>query len=153
MNLFVFGLEYCPTLDEGLAVWNSINLVEHEKPNVRVNISLKYIIGYLKYYMDFCELFDYIKDISKKHDIPDSVIFKAIVRSKRELLNMKIKGGKSDDCDYFMGYKLVNDMDDSQRKDVLKYNVGPSHFDEIPEIKKFLRVNNFDPIKLNKQKN
>lgn len=142
LNLFVYGLEYCPTLDEGLAVWNSINLVDHEKPNVMVNISLKYIIGYLKHYMDFCELFDYIKKISTKHNIPDSVIFKAIARSKRELLNMKIKGGKSDDCDYFLGYKMVNDMTDEQRDDVLKYNVGPNHLQDIPKIKDFLKVNN-----------
>lgn len=143
LNLFVFGLENCPTLDEGLAVWNSINLVEHEKPNVMVNITLKYIIGYLKNYMDFCELFDYIKDLSKNHKIPDSVIFKAIVRSKREVLNMNIKGGKSDDCDYFLGYRLVDDMDDKMRTDILKYNIGPNHINEISNIKKFLQINNF----------
>ena len=146
LNLFVFGLENCPTLDEGLAVWNSINLVEHEKPNVMVNITLKYIIGYLKNYMDFCELFDYIKDLCKDHEIPDSVIFKSIIRSKRELLNMNIKGGKNDDCDYFLGYRLVNDMDDKMRDNILKYNIGPNHMNEIPDIKKFLKINNFQPL-------
>lgn len=146
LNLFVFGLENCPTLDEGLAVWNSINLVEHEKPNVMINITLKYIIGYLKNYMDFCELFDYIKDLSKDHKIPDLVIFRSIVRSKREILNMSIKGGKIDDCDYFAGYRLVNDMDDKMRTDILKYNIGPNHINEIPNIKKFLQINNFRPL-------
>lgn len=146
LNLFVYGLEYCPTLDEGLAVWNSINLVKHEKPNVMVNISLKYIIGYLKHYLDFCELFDYIKKISKKHNIPDSVIFKAIIRSKRDILNMKIMGGKSDDCDYFLGYNIVNNMTEKQREDILKYNIGPSHLNDLNDIKKFLKINNFKSL-------
>jgi hypothetical protein len=96
--------------------------------------------------MDFCELFDYIKDLSKSHKIPDSVIFKSIVRSKRELLNMNIKGGKIDDCDYFAGYRLVDDMDDDMRTDILKYNIGPNHINEISSIKNFLKVNNFQSL-------
>lgn len=146
LNLFVYGLEYCPTLDEGLAVWNSIHLVDTKKPNVMANISLKYIIGYMKYYLDFCELFDYIKKISDKHNIPDSVIFKAIIRSKRDILNMKIKGGKGDDCDYYLGYNLVKNMSDKQRRDILKYNIGPTHLKDLNEIKTFIKINNFKPI-------
>lgn len=143
LNLFVFGLEHNSTLDEGLAVWNSINLVEHEKPNVMINITLKYIIGYLKYRMDFYELFDYIKTISEKHNISDEVIFKSIIRSKRESIYMDIMGGKSDDCDYFLGYELVKNMTDEMRDDILKYNIGYTHINDIQEIKKFLNLNKF----------
>ena len=147
LYLFLHGLKRRNLLDEGLAVWNSLNLVKHDKPNVMVSISLKYIICYNKYKMDFCELFDFIKDLCKNHNISDKVIFKAIARSKREMLDASISGGVIDDGDYFKGYNMVNDMTDQERDDILKWNIGVDQLRDLNNIKEFFEVNHFEPLK------
>ena len=146
LYIFVHGLRGRSTLDEGLAVWNSINLVNTKKPNVMFNIALKCVIAYLKFRMDFCDLFDFIKNLHIKGNPSDEVIFKSIVRAKRENIDTSLLGGVSDDSDYFIGYNMVKNMTDKQREDILKYNVGPIQLKDIPKIKKFFKLNKFEPI-------
>ena len=48
---------------------------------------------------------------------------------------------------YFKGWKLVNDMDNKTRDDILHYNIGPDQLFELNNIKEFLKVNKFKPLK------
>ena len=147
LYLFVHGLRGRNLLDEGLAVWNSINLVNVAKPNVMFNISLKYVISYQKYRLDFYDLFKFIDNLDLKNKPSRKIIFKAIARAKRENIDTRLLGGVGDDGDYFAGYLLVNDMDDKMRDDILKWNVGLKQLKDIPMIKKFFANNTFDEIK------
>ena len=137
--LFVGGLKGRNTLDEGLAVWNSLNKVEKPKPNIKFNTALKTVIAYYIDKKDFCELFDYCKSIAP--NFPDNKLFSALIRFKRELGDCSLPGGLTDDSSYFCGYQMVNKMSDALRDDILKYNVGPKQIKDIPKIKKFLSIN------------
>jgi hypothetical protein len=37
-------------------------------------------------------------------------------------------------------------MSDTERDDILKYNVGPGQIADIPQIKKFLELNKLEPL-------
>jgi hypothetical protein len=141
--LFVSGLPEANTYDEGLAVWNSLNKVRNPKPNILFNIAIKAIITYHLYEMDFCELYDYIKELCP--DLGDKTVFKSIVRMKRGVRDCKLYGGALE-SGYFTGYNYVAAMDDKGREDILKYNIGPDQMMELDKIKKFLEVNKFEPI-------
>jgi len=145
LYLFLTGLRWRNTLDEGLAIWNSIHKCNPPKPNVYFNIALKTIIAYQLDKKDFCELFDMVRELSK--DIPDEAIFKTLVRYKRELRYCKLPGGNGDDMSYFCGYQIIKKMTDKERDDVLKYNIGPDQIPELPKIKLFLKLNKFDSLK------
>lgn len=144
LYLFVEGLLWRNTLDEGLAVWNSLNLVDKQKPNILFNIALKTIIGYHLNDMDFYELFDYIHKLVP--DLPEKIVFKTIIRFKREIVDCSIMGGNGDDMSYFVGYQLVKNMTDKERDDILKYNIGPDQIKDLPDIKKFLKLNKFPSL-------
>ena len=144
LYLFVEGLLWRNTLDEGLAVWNSLNLVDTQKPNILFNIALKTIIGYHLNDMDFYELFDYIHKLVP--DLPEKIVFKTIIRFKREIVDCSIMGGNGDDMSYFVGYQLVKNMTDKERDDILKYNIGPDQIKDLPDIKKFLEINKFSSL-------
>lgn len=143
--LFVMGLKWRNTLDEGIAIYNSLNNGSATKPNVQFNIALKTIIAYWLCEKDFCELFDYCKKLDE--NIPDKALFTTLCRFKRELQDCSILGGNGDDKSYFCGYRIVKNMTDKQREDILKYNVGPDQIKDIPKIKEFIRVNKLKPIK------
>lgn len=144
LYLFVEGLLWRNTLDEGLAVWNSLNLVDKQKPNILFNIALKTIIGYHLNDMDFYELFDYVHKLVP--NLPKKILFKTIIRFKREIVDCSIIGGNGDDMSYFVGYQIVKDMTDKQRDDILKYNIGPDQIKDLPDIKKFLKLNKFESL-------
>ena len=144
LYLFVVGLRWRNTLDEGLAVYNSLHKCSEVKPNVHFNIALKTIIAYHLDKKDFCELFDMCKNLTP--NIPDKKLFKTIIRYKRELQDCSIIGGNGDDMSYFCGYQIVKDMTDKERDDVLKYNIGPDQLSELSNIKKFLRLNKFPSL-------
>lgn len=144
--LFVMGLKWRNTLDEGLAIYNSLHKVKKVKPNVRFNIAIKTIITYWLVSKDFCELFDMCRKLDK--NIPDKAIFTTICRFKREFQDTSIIGGNGDDQSYFCGYMIVKDMDDQGRDDILKYNIGPDQISELPMIKSFIKINNFKPIEI-----
>lgn len=144
LYIFVEGLLWRNTLDEGLAVWNSLNLVDKQKPNILFNIALKTIIAYHLNDKDFFELFDFIHKMVP--DVPDRIVFKNILRFKRELTDCSIIGGNGDDMSYFVGYQMVKNMTDKERDDILKYNIGPGQIKDLPDIKKFLKLNKFKPL-------
>lgn len=145
LHLFWFGLYNRNYLDEGLAVWNSLNIVKEIKPNVLFNIALKLIIVYQMNHMYFNEIFDLCKELCPT--IPDKILFNAIARSKRDIQDMSLLGGWNDTASYFTGYTLVNEMTDKERDDVLKYNVGPDDWNDLPKIKEFFKLNKFEPLK------
>lgn len=142
--LFVMGLQWRNTLDEGIAIYNSLHKVDKVKPNIKFNIALKTIITYWLLEKDFCELFDMCKDLDA--NIPDKALFTTLCRFKRELQDCSILGGNGDDKSYFCGYRMVKNMTDEERDDILKYNVGPDQIKDIPKIKEFIRINKFKPI-------
>lgn len=144
LNLFLMGLMWRNTLDEGLAIYNSLHKCEKVKPNVKFNIALKTIIAYYLDKKDFCELFDMCKELSP--NMPDETLFATIIRFKREIQDCSIPGGNGDDQSYFCGYQIVKKMTDKQRNDVLKYNIGPDQIKDLPDIKKFLKLNKFPSL-------
>lgn len=144
LNLFLYGLIGRNTLDEGLAVYNSLHKVKKQKKNILFNIALKTCVIYHLNDMDFCELFDYIRSLTDT--MSDRKIFGVLIRAKREILDMKLPGGWHDDMSYFCGYQIVKDMTDKERDDILKYNIGPDQIKDLPDIKKFLKLNKFTSL-------
>lgn len=142
--LFAYGLQSSSTYDEGLAVWNSLNLVKHKKDNVMFNIAMKTCVSYLMFEMDFCDLFDWVK--KKAPTMTDYTAFKIIVRPRRRNKDCEIKSGEPMTT-YFRGYNMVKDMDDKMRDDILHYNIGPDQIFELENIKEFLKVNKFKKLK------
>lgn len=142
--LFAYGTQSSSTYDEGLAVWNSLNKVKNKKDNVIFNIAMKTCVSYLMFEMDFCDMFDWIK--KQAPDMTDYTAFKTIVRPRRRNKDCEIKSGEPMTT-YFKGYKLVNDMDDKMRDDILHYNIGPDQLFELENIKEFLKVNHFKKLK------
>ena len=108
LHLFQFGLIWRNNLDEGLAIYNSLHKVEKVKPNVLFNIALKTVIAYQLDKMDFCELFEFCKELSP--EVPDNALFATIARFKREVEDCSIMGGNGDDQSYFCGYQIVKDL-------------------------------------------
>lgn len=142
--LFAYGTQSSSTYDEGLAVWNSLNKVKRKKQNVMFNIAMKTCISYLMYEMDFCDMFDWLK--KQAPEMTDYTAFKTIVRPRRRNKDCEIKSGEPMTT-YFQGYNMVNDMDDKMRDDILHYNIGPDQKFELENIKEFLKVNKFKPLK------
>lgn len=142
--LFAYGLQSSSTYDEGLAVWNSLNLVKHKKDNVMFNIAMKTCVSYLMFEMDFCDLFDWVK--KKAPTMTDYTAFKIIVRPRRRNKDCEIKSGEPMTT-YFKGYNMVKDMDNKMRDDILHYNIGPNQIFELENIKEFLKVNKFEKLK------
>ena len=99
--------------------------------------------------MPINELFDFIKSIT---NAPDETIALALIRASRVFSYTSVYTDSSDQ-DYFKGYMLVKDMTEEQREELLKLTVGPEQLYEIPTIKKFLKVNKFEPISINNEKN
>ena len=142
--LFAYGTQSSSTYDEGLAVWNSLNKVKHKKDNVMFNIAMKTCISYLMFEMDFCDLFDWLKKQAK--DMTDYTAFKTVMRPRRKNKDCEIRSGEPMTT-YFKGYNLVNAMDNKMRNDILHYNIGPDQIFELNNIKEFLKVNHFKPLK------
>lgn len=142
--LFAYGTQSSSTYDEGLAVWNSLNKVKRKKQNVLFNIAMKTCISYLMYEMDFCDMFDWLK--KQAPEMTDYTAFKTIVRPRRRNKDCQIKSGEPMTT-YFQGYNMVNAMDNKMRDDILHYNIGPDQKYELENIKEFLKVNKFKPLK------
>ena len=142
--LFAYGTQSSSTYDEGLAVWNSLNKVRHKKDNVLFNIAMKTCVSYLMYEIDFCDLFEWVK--KKAPGMSDYTAFKTVMRPRRRNKDCSIKSGEPMTT-YFRGYNLVKDMDNRLRNDILHYNIGPDQLFELDNIKEFLKVNKFQPLK------
>ncbi|MCH5167527.1 MAG: DUF1704 domain-containing protein [Erysipelotrichales bacterium] len=144
--LFVFGLDGKNIFDEGLAIWNTFNLIDDQKPNSYFKIAMSYIACYYCLQYDFCEAFDKLKKLVKGSDYTDKSIFSQLMRCKRSVINTDRLGCWSGDVDYFRGYKMVDKMTKAERDIILKYNIGPNQFFEVETIKKFLEINNIKPL-------
>ena len=142
--LFAYGTQSSSIYDEGLAVWNSLNKVKRKKQNVLFNIAMKTCISYLMYEMDFCDLFNWLK--KQAPEMTDYTAFKTVMRPRRRNKDCSIMSGEPMTT-YFQGYNMVNDMDDKMRDDILHYNIGPDQKYELENIKEFLKVNKFKPLK------
>lgn len=151
LNLFVDGLLYRNTLDEGLAIYQSLHHNKFGvKPNLQFDIGIKVIIGRYILENDFCEIYDMIIDKIKtdeNSDIIDFILFKNICRFKRVLCDCRKLGGDSHgETDYLVGYLKIRDFDDDMRDDIIKYNIGPGQISELNNIKRFLKLNKFKSL-------
>lgn len=146
LYLFQHGLPGRLVLDEGLAIWNSLHKVENPKPNIMFNILFKFILTYHLNDMTFNELINFGKEIAPNYDLRK--IFKCVFRIKKDCIDLHQLGGRNICSSYFRGLELVSKMDDKQRDDVLKYNIGPDQLEELPMIKKFFKMNKFKPIEI-----
>lgn len=145
LYLFVHGLKGSTIYDEGMAIYNSLNKTKTPKPNILFYIAIKIVILYHLNTMPINELFDFIKSIT---NAPDKTIALALIRASR-IFSYKLIYTDSSDQSYFRGYMLVKDMTEAQREELLKLSIGPDQLYEIPTIKKFLKLNNFEPISNN----
>jgi len=143
--LFVFGLNGKNFFDEGLAIWNTFNLIKTQKPNALYKIALSYISSYYCANFDFCDAFVKIKELVNDN-FSDKYIFNILIRSKRSVIDTKQLGFWSGDIDYFGGYMAVKNMTDAERDIILKNNIGRSQIYDVDTINKFLSLNKFKPI-------
>lgn len=143
--LFLQGLKDYNVYDEGLAIYNSLNKVKKPKPNILFYTCMKIIILYHLYDKNITEVFHIVKKLT---GVSDKKIALAIIRVSRIFIYTSL-GNYSYDADYLEGYLKVKDMSDEERENILKYPIGPDQLFEIKSIKKFLKINNFEPIKLN----
>jgi len=144
--LFVFGLQGRNTLDEGLAIWNSLNLTKKNKPYELPAIALSYIACHYASKYDFCECFDKLKTLYEGQPVSDKRLFKQLMRLKRTTGRTDLLGFWSGDKDYLEGYLIIDRMSTEERQKVLKWNVGEMDYYNIPMFEKFIAVNDFKPI-------
>lgn len=151
LNLFGYGLKYSNTLDEGLAINQSLHHNKFGvKPNLQFDVAIKTVIG--KYIMekDFCEIYDMLIDKitnDQNKNIIEFILFKNLCRFKRVLCDCSKFGGDGHgETDYLCGYQIVKKMSDKQRDNIIKYNIGPNHIKDLPNIKKFLKLNKFKSL-------
>ena len=86
--------------------------------------------------------------IKKLTGLDDRKIALAIVRASRIYIYTPL-GNYSTDEDYLDGYLRVKDMSEEDRKRLLEIPIGPDQLFELDTIKKFIKINKFDPIKTN----
>jgi len=142
LYLFLYGLEGDNIFDEGLAIYNSLNKTKKQKPNILFFISIKIVILYHLYDMDFDKLFDFLLQIT---GAPEDVIVLALIRAMR-VFSFNLYRTAYTDTDYLDGYERVKDMDDKLRKDLLEYPIGPNQLYELNTIRKFFEINKFKPL-------
>ena len=142
--LMVFGLAEANDFDEGIAVYNSLHRVKTRKPNILFNIAMKTYIASMIPHKTFYEIFDTCH--KEFPDIDTKILFKSIIRFKRELGDCSILGGNGDDQSYLCGYLMVKEMTQQQRDELTRYNIGPKQYAELDDIKEFFTVNKFEPL-------
>lgn len=149
--LFLYGLDSSNIYDEGIAIYNSLHKLEKPKPNILFYIAIKIVTLYKMYDSTPLETYKFLKNLT---NAPDDVIILNMIRVSRISNNTLLfaNSGNSDsrDMDYLVGYMLVKDMSESERNDLIKYSIGPQQLFELDTIKKFLKLNNFKPLKYEK---
>ena len=139
LNLFLSGLPGKNQFDEGLAIYNSLQ-VKTPKPNVLFNIAFFVVLASKCHELDFYELFQFGKQYIPNDD---KKLFSKVMRIKRICHDTSLLAGDLEEQEYLSGYLLVAKMTDEQREEILKYNIGPEQFGELDRIKAFLRLNGF----------
>lgn len=153
--LFVFGLPGKNIFDEGMAIWNTFNLIEHQKPNAMFSIAMSYICSYYVSKYDFCEAFDKLKTLFEGKGVSDKRIFSQLLREKRSTIRTDRLGYWKGDIDYFRGYKMIDSMTTEERKRIIKWNIGPDQYYDMDMFEKFVKMNDLKEItneRLNKIK-
>lgn len=140
--LFLYGLKGNNCYDEGMAIYNSLNKTETQKPNILFFISIKIIILYHLNILNNIELFKFLRTLT---NAPDKTIALAMIRASRVFAYSNINTA-STDSDYLKGYLLVKDMTDKEREELLHYTIGPDQLFELETIKKFFKINKFKPL-------
>ena len=144
--LFVFGLPGKNIFDEGMAIWNTFNIIEHQKPYAMFSIAMSYICSYYVSKYDFCDAFDRLKELFEGKDVTDKRIFTQMLREKRATIRTDRLGYWKGDIDYFRGFKMIDTMTTKEREKVLKWNIGPNQYYMIDAFEKFIKTNNLKPI-------
>lgn len=147
LYLFLYGLNGNNTFDEGIAIYNSLHKCKNQKPNIMFYIAIKIVMLYHLDDMDALEIFKFVKNLT---GAPDKVIAKSLVRINRAANHTTLfhSSANSDsvDRDYLTGYMMVRDMSEDERQELIKYPIGPAQMYELDNIKKFLKVNKFEPL-------
>lgn len=143
LYLFIHGLKGNNVYDEGLAIWNSLNLVEKPKPNILFFICMKIVILYELHTKGIYSAYKKMKELM---DIEDRRIALAIMRALRIYIYTPL-GNYSTDEDYLDGYLRVCKMSDKDKERLLEVPIGPDQLFELDTIEKFLKINKFPPIK------
>ena len=147
LYLFLYGLNGNNTFDEGIAIYNSLHKCKNQKPNIMFYIAIKIVMLYHLDDMDDLEIFKFVKNLT---GAPDKVIAKSLVRINRAANHTTLfhSSANSDsvDRDYLTGYMMVRDMSEEERQELIKYPIGPAQMYELDNIKKFLKVNKFEPL-------
>lgn len=139
LSLFITGLKNEIELNEGLAIFNSLQ-VKEPKPNVLFNICFYTLICGQVDKMDFYDLFQYGKRYIKDDD---KELFRKVVRLKRVCKDTTVLVGDTYHTCYLSGYLKILNTDASERNNILKFNVGAKDYENIPKIKAFLTINGF----------
>ena len=140
LNLFLYGLHGAGKYDEGMAIYNSLDKSPKPKPNIMFYISKKIIILKHLFTMSTDEL---VQKIMKMTDTKLDDALVGIIRAMRVVF-WNENYATSLDASYLTGYEEIRKMDDSARRELIKYNIGPDQLYELPTIKKFLKDNGFE---------
>ena len=145
LELFKCGLSGRSSLDEGLAIWCSLNKVSKPKQNILFNCAMRYVICSQLPSSTFDGLVNTLQTMAPKMKFEKVV--SVIGRCLREFDNISNDnlrlGCYGDDRMYFKGYMFVKGLSDEERDDALRYNIGIKDFDSLDTIKKFLKINGF----------
>ena len=138
--LFRNGIMGKNQFDEGLAIYNSLYKVETPKPNILFNSSFMAIMTGQLQNLDFFDLFQF----GKKY-MPDSdkKLFSKLARMKRVCHDTSVLVGDFYESDYLHGFLRVSKMNDKEREEIKKFNIGPNNYHKLDNIKAFLTVNGF----------
>lgn len=137
--LFRNGIYGKNELDEGMAIFNSLQL-KTPKPNILFNISFYTLIVGQADKLDFYDLFQFGKKFIKNDD---EILFKEIARCKRFCNDTSVLVADMYEMDYLKGYLRMLNTTQSERQDILKFNVGVKDYGNIDKIKAFLTINGF----------
>lgn len=147
LYLFLYGLNTNNTYDEGIAIYNSLHKLKNPKPNILFFIAIKIVMMYNLDKMSPLEIFKFVKKLT---NAPDNVIALSLIRinrvSNNNLMFTNYANSDSIDMDYLKGYTMVKDMTENERQELIKYSIGPKQLFELDNIKKFLKINKFEPI-------
>lgn len=146
LKLFLYGVGHADDLDEGMALRNSLEKLDKQKPNILFYVSQKIIINYWIGRKTFTEIFDFLKKITPNYD-EDQLLY-ALHRNHRcTFYSTERDLSYNFDTAYFEGYQVVKDLSEAECEWLMHYNIGIAAMHEIPNIKKFFKVNKFDPVK------
>lgn len=148
LYLFIHGLKGNNVYDEGLAIWNSLNLVDKPKPNILFFICMKIIILYKLHTEGLYSAYKQIKDLT---NIDDRKIALAILRASRIYIYTPL-GNYSTDEDYLDGYLRVQKFTKEEKERLLELPIGPDQLFELDTLQKFIKVNKFIKIDTDDEK-